>query len=764
MKFRILNLLLVAILVSGILLASAQTVSSVQAQSGFFQAGTPSPSDDTIYLYQLKQTDIQLRGPYDSASVSFDLPAEWKLTKPAELFLDLTVSLSLFVDSGSAPLSPGAGGSLSVEFNREVVGTFPLNQNGDVTVRVPIPIEQLTPIRDDGRQELIFVLDSGFSCLVNQQMTVVVNDSSGFIFPHETTLPDINLARFPFPIYQDSIFNDGILIVIPDQPAPEELQSAMTVAAGLGRLTGLNASLDLAAMSKVTPEQLAANHLVLVGKSASLSLADKLKLPLALQAGKFQASGGDENDGIIQMVHSPWSDRHVVLLVSGTTEIGVLKAAQAVSTGVLRANIAPNVSVVQDVQGNVQQPSQGSDVTLSGLGYTDTTLQRRGVASVAYQFYIPPDRVLSPDAYFELVYGNSALLNYARSGLVVQINGQPVGSVRFSDITASQTTNRVQISVPPSIVVSGINKLEIISSLQPIDNCSVPTLRGMWTNIWSESRLHLPLITMPIEVAPVFDLGDFPAPLTLDPSLGTTAFVLQRNDLDSWRSALQIAAYLGDRSNGSISLLQTYYADAVPESARASLNFVVIGMPSQMPIVSELNNFLPVPFELKSGIANERNMQVKYRIPASSPIGYVELLTSPWSQSKVIIAALGNLKQGVAWGASALYTSSLRSRLSGNFAAINDQQVVSADTRITTPAEIPSSQPAVEATPASTDTQPQAGSRPVWILPALSVTVMIIVLILFWVFYNMFVRDRKQGMVKVTDVGNDEDREIGREK
>jgi hypothetical protein len=260
----------------------------------------------------------------------------------------------------------------------------------------------------------------------------------------------------------------------------------------------------------------------------------------------------------------------------------------------------------------------------------------------------------------------------------------------------------------------------------------------MWTNIWSESRLHLPMTSMPIPVAPTFELGDFPAPLTLDPSLSSTAFVLQPNDPDSWRSALQVAAYLGDRSNGSIALLQTYYADAVPEAARENLNLVVIGMPSQMPIVSELNDSLPAPFELESGIASERNMQVTYRIPADSPIGYVELLTSPWNPNKVVIAVLGNLKQGVNWAGAALYESSLRSRLAGNFAAIHDQQVVTADTRANPPQALgdATSQPAVEVVPTSAVPQIPPVSRPAWILPVLGFTGFVILSILLVALFN----------------------------
>jgi len=749
MKLRIVYLLLAFILIVGMLSslstqASAQTISPTPTVVATLSPESPLPSPNTIYLFQLDQNDIQLTGPYDLTSLVFDLPADWKLTGAAELNLNLTIALSLFADAPTTLQFSGTGGNLIVEFNREVVGSFPLNQNGETTLQILVPLEALKSVRSDGRQELVFILDSGFSCLVNQQMTVIVHNSSSMTFPHETVLPDTSLARFPFPIYQNTIYPDSALIVIPDQPTAEELQSALTVAAGLGRLTGLNLILDLSSVSKFSPEMVANNHVVLVGKTASLALIDQLELPLPLTAGKFQSPEGDENDGIVQMVHSPWSTQRVVLLVSGNTDAAVVKAAQAVSSGVLRPNTAPNLSVIQQVETNIQGFSQQSDVTLLDLGYDNTLLERRGTESVTYNFYIPPDRILGADAYFELVYGNSALLDYGRSGLVIQVNGQPVGSVRFSDTTASRTMNRVQINIPPSTVVSGSNQLEIISSLQPIDNCSVPNLRGMWTNIWSDSRLHLPLIPTPIETARTYDLGDFPAPLTFDASLNTTAFVLQRDGLESWRSAVQIAAYLGDRSNGSISLLRAYYADEVPDSARSAFNLLVIGMVPEMPIVAEMNEFLPAPFETGSGIATERNMQVIFRIPPDSPVGYVELLPSPWSKNTVVIAALGNLQQGAIWAASALYSPSLRALLAGDFAVVNDQQVVTTDTRIDSPeaAFFPTDQPGVILTPFPGDNAPVTINRPAWIIPALAVSLGLIVLIVLWILYNAYAQNR----------------------
>ncbi|HET9910207.1 MAG TPA: cellulose biosynthesis cyclic di-GMP-binding regulatory protein BcsB [Anaerolineales bacterium] len=769
MKSRISFFLFVSLVVIGSLLLNLSSPVSAQGTDatptsqtplpeGTSIASTPTTSSleetlstgaNTINFFQIRQEDIQLVGPYDVAFLVFGLPAEWELNAAATLNLSLHVSVSAVSATLGNELVSGAGGTLSVEFNRQVVGSFPLPQNEDLTIPVQIPLELLEPVRDDGHQEIVFVLDSGFSCLINQQMSLTIRSSSNVTFPHAIVLPDTNLARFPFPIYQDTIYPDSALMVIPDQPTAEELQSAMALSAGLGRMSSSSILLDLTTVSKISPEQIASNNIILVGKAASFPLLDQLQLPLAPAAGRFQS---EADDGIVQLVHSPWGTGRVVLLVSGNSDAGVVKATQAVSTGILRQNATPNLSVIESVQESIQQLQQNTDFTLMDQGYESAVLQRRGVDSVSYNFYIPPGMTVSPDAYFELVYGNSALIDYARSGLVVQANGQPIGSVRFSDETASNTTNRSQINIPASVVLPGTNTVEIISNLQPTDNCSIPNLRGLWANIWSESRFHLPLIQSVAETNLAIDLADFPAPFVLDPSLRTTAFVLQPNDLESWRSAQQLALYLGDRGNGSIVLLKSFYADAIPESARTDLNLIVIGLAPQMPIMTELNQFLPAPFESEAGIASERNMQVTFRIPADSPVGYVEFMPSPWNAKNYVVVAVGNLRQGANWAASGLYDASLRSRLAGNFAVINDQQVTTTDTRISSSfAENPiaTTQSEVVVVPPSVDTTvPVPVSRPIWILPVLMVTVGLIALILIGVVYNSAVQSRRRGKFK----------------
>ncbi len=707
--------------------AKAQSPTPTPTAHIIQQAGTPAPGDEILSFFQMGQKDIQLLGPLDYEAMVFGLPADWKITNSIEITLFIDVSfdtLGPVIVDGQEISNPG--GLLMMEFNREEIGTFPISKPGEMMLRVQVPMAFLTQIREDGRQELTFTFDSGLSCIVEQQMSIVIQNSSYIRIPHTTVLPDTDLTRFPYPLYQDSVYPDTASVIIPDDPSAEELQSAMTVIAGLSNRTGNNLAMDLVTYSEFSPQETGKNNLILVGKSASIPLLPQLNLPLPATEGGFQTAGGSNEDGIIQMVNSPWNNAKVILLISGNTDQAVIKAAQAASTAHLRPNAAPNLAVIKDVHENTQAPSPEIDQTLLDLGYETEVLDRRGVDSGVYTFIIPPGWTTGTDAYFELAFGNSALLDYTRSGLNIEVNGQAIGSVRFTEKTASQSVNRIRFTIPASVITQGVNTLEVLASLQPLDNCSSSQLRGIWANIWSDSRLHLPLVQTSVAPSNVYNLSAYPAPLDYDPTMESLALVLEKNDIDSWRLAARIAAYLGDKSNGAISLLQTCFADQVPEDTRQNKHLLIVGNALRMPIVSELNSQLPAPFDEGSGLASEKNMLVDFRIPPDSPVGYIELLESPWNREKIIIAALGNTPQGVKWAATGLYDAKIRSQLAGNFAVINDKQVTTTDTRLAPP-ELATALSANNAentpVPINAPATIPPSARPSWLLPALKASI-----------------------------------------
>jgi hypothetical protein len=747
----VLSSLVLLVFLSGI----ADSVSAQGAFAGSHQQSVKpvSQTGDLITFSQFLQEDIFLSGPFDASNVYFSLPLSWRLTPGAQLNLSMTVTLS---QTGQTTINAvqAAAGNITVTLNDVFVGLVPIESSGKSSFQLNIPENALLAQKIDGQYKLRFFLRSSGTCQFDENTLIVIHTDSSLNLPHEASLPDTSLINFPSPIFQaDAVFTTPVVVVIPDHPTTVELQSAMTVAAGLGNISSGRLGMDVNLVSHLTQDQIANNNLIFIGKAASQPISDQLKFALPVSGGAFSNPGGNPDDGIIQLLNSPWSPDKVVLVVSGNTDAATLKAAQAVSTGIVRPNVHPNVSIVDSIKTTALPVTPSVDQTLAEMGYGGKDLKDIGVNYANYKFYIPAGKTVTQDAYFELEYGHSSLLQYDRAGIVVNVNGNPVGSVSFTEDTARQAVNKVRFSLPPSAVIVGDNSLEVKVSLVPVDKCSNPDFEAVYANIWPESNLHLPLTQVVVNPTTSYDLFTYPAPFAYTSTLDTTAFVLQRDDLASWRDAFQVAAFLGNRSDGAITMLSTFYADELSESVRSKYNFIAIGKISQLPILNEINNVLPAPFDFGKNVALEPEMQVKYRIDPKAPVGYVELLPSPWNSEKVFLAAVGNDSQGVNWAASHLIAP-LSWKLAGNFATINNQQVYTADTRLSrlTPGITPTQTSILEVVPPNV-VNPGASTpyRPTWILPALILSVVLIVITVIAAIYFTWLQNRARSHKAVPD-------------
>ena len=88
------------------------------------------------------------------------------------------------------------------------------------------------------------------------------------------------------------------------------------------------------------------------------------------------------------------------------------------------------------------------------------------------------------------------------------------------------------------------------------------------------------------------------------------------------------------QANGPLSELTVFYGDSVPEKERANYNFIVIGRPSQLPIVKDFNEKLPAPFEGAGDQATEKNLQVTYRITPDAALGTSRPCRHPGAQTR----------------------------------------------------------------------------------------------------------------------------------
>ncbi len=690
------------------------------------------PSDpalsDEVTFDQLRVPLRLMQGPFDSMKLRFALPLEWQLTGNAELQLrmDTTIDRS---GADSATDSDNPVSTLQLSLNGVWLETILLSEGGDRVVTLPIPDEALDAVDEDGYYELRILLIDDTSAADAPHTNVILKPDSKLLFPHILVPPPSDLRLLPRPLYRDTFLPDSAAIVVPDQPTAQELQAALTVAAGFGRMTDNQLALSLLPISKVNEKIPSDTHLIFVGNAKAFPLLAEVELPAPLNANGFEVADSDINDGIIQMALSPWDESKVVLVVSGNSEIGVLKAALAVSTGDLVASSNAALSLVVEVHGVIPPTSIAVDQTFAGLGYGVSTLTEAGENGTLYDFYIPAGQSAGTDAYLDLVFNHSTLLDYSKSRLLIYLNEVPIGSLRLNDNSAQLGTMRVIL--PRSALRPGNNHVSIQSDLVPLVNRGEAQLSDVWLTVWPESLLHLPLTPSSVREARAFNLGAFPELLTLSPTLSNVAFVLAQNDTVGWNVAVQMAASLGDATDGDVVDLVALYGSEVPDVVRRSRDLLIVGRPSKLPIIDELKDALPAPFAPRSDLIAEQQTRLAYRVAPGTSLGYLELLSAPWDRERLILGVLGSNNEGVRWAGRALLTEPFRSQLTGSVAVISDQQVIvesgTVGQRSLVGGDASTTEPTLS--PMMLTDQPQFR----WILPLLAVSILLMLFIIGFV-------------------------------
>ncbi len=695
-----------------------------------------------------------LLSPVDLTSVLFSVPLTWKLIPGGELELHFEVVLSgadvnKFTDTGTP-----FGGSLLLSLNNQLIGSVPLESIGNHSARVSIPANALTPILADGRHLLTISLDGRFSCDYDITATVNIIPTSFFDLLFEESSPVLNLSNLPAPFYfENSFIPDSTLVVIPDNPSAMELQTALNVMAGFGSMIGTTYNIQLTNSGQLAGMDPTLYHMIFIGTPDQLDILSNANFQMSIANGMFvNMPSASEQDGVIQLALSPWSPNKVLMMVSGNTDEAVFKAGQAVSSGQVFIFENPTLAFVSNVQMLAETLPVVEDFTFENLGYVTETLTGTGEKTQEYVFYVSKEQVLSKEGFIDLVYYHSGLVDYGITSFSVYLNGQIIASAPFGK-ESEQVTN-LHVKIPPGLLRFGENRLEVRASMIVSPSCDISGFTDPWFTVSNQSIFHLPADggTSPAKSA-LKDLKVFPETFVTHSDLGDVALILPKSDINSWAVAGRLAYTFGEQFIPSIPNLQAAYADDVPQEIRANNSMVVLGLASELPFLAEFNDALPAPFDLSNNTANERQMQVVYRIPAGVSVGYLELMPSPFNAENSILVISGNDYNGVTLAGNGLLQPELQSQLAGVFAVTNGTQIATGNA--SSPYSIvgdvvPDSEPVnVNPAPDLSGGIP-ATTPPVWLLPVILISLLGILGIVVFVGVTAIARNRSN-RIKVPD-------------
>ena len=688
-----------------------------------------------------------LISPLDVTSVLFSTPLTWKLIPGGEIELHYDVFISgTDLDKIVDEKNP-YGGSLLVTFNNQLIGSAPLDKIGSNTVRLSIPANALTPTREDGRHQLTILLDARLSCDFDIIANVSIKPTSFFNLFFEESSPVLNLSQLPAPFYREnSIIPESTLVVIPDNPGALEIQAALNVMAGFGSMIGTTYNMELINISQLAGMDPTLYNMIFIGTPDQLDILSFADFQMPIANGKFvNMPTLSEQDGVVQLALSPWSPNKVLLMVSGNSDEAVVKASQAVSSGGIFIYENPTLAFVSNVQMLSETLPVVENFTLEDLGYATENLTGIGVRTQEYIFYVSKEQILSKEGYIDLVYYHSGLLDYGTTSFSINLNDQIIASAPFK-MESEQVTN-LQVKIPPGVFRFGENRLEIIANMLIVPSCDTSGFPDPWFTISNQSVFHIPLDTGEgLSKSSLKDLKFFPETFVTHSDLGDLAFILPKSDIASWNIAGKLAFNLGDQFNPLIANIQAAFADDVQPDIRTDNSLIILGLANEMPFLSEFNDKLPAPFDLSNNTANERQMQVIYRIPAGVSVGYLQLMPSPFNAENSILVVSGNDPNGVILAGNGLLQPELQSRLAGVFAITNGTQIATGNA--SSPYSIvgdivPGAEP-VNVNPVSDLSMGiPANARPVWLLPAILTSLAGILGILIFVGIAAIVKNRR---------------------
>lgn len=636
-----------------------------------------SDPNELVTFTMLGQTEIAMKGPAASTTVDFTLPADWEMTDGSELHLNVHV-YSGQEDTGLPGNKRAVEGYLSVWLNDTWLQTVTFNQEGDYSFVIPIqPLSAWVTNPRNALQSVRFYLEDAQTCEMIQAalqngivsgINIVIQPTSYLVMPHTSASVPLDLRLFPYPIYQATFLPEKAVLVMPSQPTEGELQAAFTVASVMGKLTGGKLPMTFTTADLLNAAALDDSQMIFVGKPSSFPQLAEASLPIPFNGTSFDDAQIAEEDGVLQLFASPRNPALSWLLVSGATETAIIKAAQALGSSTILPGASPNLAIVSSVQAQPQK-TDSYDTTLRDLGYGSLTLTGYGDRYATYWINVPADYKVSEGAYFDLIFANSALMNYEESGLIININDFFVGGIRYSDRTSTTTTYRFPL--PAEALRTGENLLIVQSSQHATTPCVAYT--DIWLSISADSQFYIPI--EPATESPVtYDLGSYPVPLFA--YFSNTAYIVAREDPVGWSAAASIAYDLGITPRGSLINPIVVYGDSVPNDVRQNYDLLIVGRASTLPIVGDLASALPAPFETGQDIALNPETEVTFKVPSSSPVGYIQTLASPWNNRRGILLVAGNSPDGVQSAAAALVTPTLRGQLDGNFAIVTGNQII----------------------------------------------------------------------------------------
>jgi hypothetical protein len=615
---------------------------------------TPPPTPSVALTFKELGHDTFQLSESGSRGVDLYLPRSF-VPNNDQSYVDLIID--------HTPPEPDKLSVVRVELNGASLAVITLSQDNaePTTHRFHLGNAPLTP----GRNELRISLDTGAVCNVRgARVDVTVYDSSLFHLEYSLTQHPLDLALYPSPFFERSFEQELVYVVLPQNLSAADLSAAATTAAGLGKFSNGDIRLGSALDAQVPANVLNNHHLIVVGKVGVNQLLAQLELPLRLDDA---ALSGEE--GLIQVLVSPWNPLRMILVVTGRSDEGLSKASQALNREARLLNMQGPVAIVEAVlpSKSAGRQKRDADFTVADLGYKEEVVYGTRPHMLDYRFDIPPGCTVTEEARFTLHFGHAIVISPDKSSLDVHFNDIPVRSIVLDEGNASDGI--LELPLPSWLIHPGRNevRISIEMNLDNEDKCLFLDSEHVWVAIYSDSFFHLPCTSEDVE--PSLDL--FPYPFNKQPDLSGLLLVLpdRPRQLD-YDIMLNAAAGLGAADQGDSLALDVTTADIITQKDLQDRDLILVGRASSHSLIAELNDGLPQPFEAGADLLRPQVESAVFVQDSSRDIGLIQELVAPWDSGRAILVLTGTTDEGIVMAGKTLLSQ--RYALTGNVVLIEE--------------------------------------------------------------------------------------------
>lgn len=591
---------------------------------------------EPVTLKQIKVDDIVYLPTVRSQRVlTFTKPKTWQLSGASYLQVVYQHSLELLPESSW----------LEVLVNDKPVYHVALGRdNAKATVvKIPMPIGILKDYNT-----LTFRVEQHYLARcedpLDPSLWTQILPESKLVFEYSPVLPEIDLAKYPYPIIDPLTYSpERLKFVLPDQPTEKELQA----------LGYLNMHLAQAAGTKETRTFVGKAGEPITGKEHLIYIGTPQDNPALAQYQGLIASKQLSGDSglLLYMSHPTFKDRGI-LVVTGNTAEGVLQAAKYITTRPMDANLKGLSLVVPETwnpNGNqsakVPRYVENQTRTLAQLGYGVEAVEKINAPPIVYQIPVLAEyKKSSARLYLDLVYSygsqDGSKINPLFSSLEIRMNDVPIGNIPLQNIENGESMARATVPIPKDLILPSTNKLVAQFHLMPdkYGFCTGSYDDKAWGKIHDDSKIRVD--GTPGSLLPDVGILNYTGfPYSRDDNFKNTHFMLPKTLTPSALHAfLGMTSRLGRATLADTDLRFTVsQGDEIPYKSKDLVIIEDLKNPVKIPDGNQLSWLFDNPLLRQFNITFPGQSQVHKTVIYENGAGaYLEQFSAPWNQQQVV--------------------------------------------------------------------------------------------------------------------------------